>query len=480
MGEDLVVSLDSGNGDKDCSAASQGAKDIRENSNQTNNRTTDRGSDRDNAAELLSNRDITVSNNHNSLGLEHLGNVARAGTRDLSPGLGKDGGGNNNEDSVEDSLEGIPEGLENVEGRLDVVSNTRHSEGLSTAQTGFPDTQEADEQVARELLVESLGDQGNVGGERSKQVNGHGSSVEKSDGEAGDRTAHLGRLDRDLDSESEQVDSQAKGQHGSIDLEQVRKMSAEKSLDNGLLEALAGEAVVNESSDGSSVLSAPAVVVGREGEGLPENLLANVDSGEERNTVTKTVSLVEDLIHENDHQTGAKKLQDQQDNDSRAELARSTVQTRKDNGNSMSQGDEDSQELLGALEQLTIGLDVKVDIQKMGTAKQLKDEASSDDGGGTDLHKSSTCTGQNGSKPVKGIRRIRGDDAVEGHFAHDEKGQGSDDGPSEFFIKRHFFQRQLNFRENGQKGLDQVKQTQLTAHYDRDGWMPEGRCGWRG
>lgn len=209
-------------------------------------------------------------------------------------------------------------------------------------------------------------------------------------------------------------------------------------------------------------------------------MLANVDGGVKGDTITKTISLVEDLIHQDDHQTGSKKLEDQEENNSGAELAGSTVQTRKDNSKSMSQGDENSKELLRALEQLTISLHVKVDIQKMGTAKQLKDEASSDDGGGTDLHKSSTSTGQNGSEPVEGIRRIRGDDAVEGHFAHDEKGQASDYGPGEFFIKRHFFQRQFNFRENGQKGLDQVKQTQLTAHYDKDGWMPEERSGWRG
>lgn len=261
MGEDLVVSLDGGDGDKDCSAASQGAKNIRKNSNETNDGTANRGSDRNDAAELLCNRDITVSNNHNSLSLEHLGNVARARARDLSPGLGKDGRGNDDKDSVEDGLERVPEGLEDVEGGLYVVSNTRHSKRLSTAQTGFPDTQEADEQVARELLEEGLGDQRNVGSERSKQKNGHRSSVEKFNREARYGAAHLGRLDRDLNSKSEQVDSHAKGEHSSVDLKQVRKMSAEECLNNCLLEALAGEAVVNESSNSSSVLSATAVIV---------------------------------------------------------------------------------------------------------------------------------------------------------------------------------------------------------------------------
>ena len=165
-------------------------------------------------------------------------------------------------------------------------------------------------------------------------------------------------------------------------------MVSEESLNNGLLPTLASVEVVEEGNNSTSVLSASTKVVGRERKGTPEDLLANIDSSEKRDTSTETIALVKDFVHQDNKDTSTNKLKDEKNNRSSAELRGGTVETRENNSNSLGNGEQDSQQLLGRLEKLTIRLQIKVDSQGSRTTKQLEDQAGSDDGRSAQLHQS--------------------------------------------------------------------------------------------
>ena len=114
-----------------------------------------------------------MTKDDNILLLKQLGNVTGRRARDLSPGLGKSRAGKDDDSEVDNGLDGVPKGLNKVEGGLNVVSKARHSKGLRKTRARLPGAKETDKQVGRELLEKSLGQERNVGSEGSKKVDGH-------------------------------------------------------------------------------------------------------------------------------------------------------------------------------------------------------------------------------------------------------------------------------------------------------------------
>jgi hypothetical protein len=157
---------------------------------------------------------------------------------------------------------------------------------------------------------------------------------------------------------------------------------------------------VNKRNDSTLELGSTASVNGRGGERLPHDGLADVGSDEQRDTTAETVALLEKLVEENDNQTGNDELDDKENADTGTEVRRLSVKTRDDIDDGLAKGQENGKELLGGLVELAVGLEVKVDINQVGSSKELEDHAGGDDGCDTQLHQSTSVTRHHHAQPV--------------------------------------------------------------------------------
>jgi hypothetical protein len=138
-------------------------------------------------------------------------------------------------------------------------------------------------------------------------------------------------------------------------------------------------------------------------EGAPDDRLADVGGDEERDTATKTVALLEKLVKENDNDGGSKKLDDEENADTGAEISGRTVETSQDVNTSLAKRQDDGEELLGSLVELTVGLEVEVHIDKVSAGQKLEDHARGDNGSNTEFHEGTAVTGHHHSEPVERV-----------------------------------------------------------------------------
>jgi hypothetical protein len=428
-------------GKKDTSTAAQGTEEVGGDGQTTNAGTTEGSGSGDNTLELLVHALFTVTRHDETLVLELLGNVTGSGAGNLNPGLGEEGAGNEHEGDVNSGVDGVEESLLEVQRRRHVVGDTGGSVELGGSLTGLPHSEELDKDVVRETGVQHLTDQEDVGAQSGLQHDGHVGGVEEADGVGTAHATLAGRLDGDLNTEALQVDDSSEDEESGQEVHDVGQVLAVECLVQGTLLVGPGQEKVEESDDGTLELGATAGVDGRGGEGLPDNGLANVGGNEQGDTTAQTVALLEELIQQNDNQTSNNKLNNQENTDTGTKVAGLAVETSQDVNASLAEGEDDSKQLLGGLVELAIGLEVKVDVDEVGTGKELEkqplvrlshrinccgtayleDHAGGDDGGDTQLHQSSTVTGKHHTEPVQGVRGVGGDNAVKRHLTHDQE-----------------------------------------------------------
>lgn len=109
------VSVDDGDSKQNTSSATKGAKKVAADGKSTNTSTTESGSSGDDTLELLVHGLLTVTGHDKTLLLELLGDIARGRARDLDPGLGEDGAGNEHVNDEDSGLERVGESLGNAE-----------------------------------------------------------------------------------------------------------------------------------------------------------------------------------------------------------------------------------------------------------------------------------------------------------------------------------------------------------------------------
>jgi hypothetical protein len=76
-----------------------------------------------------------------------------------------------------------------------------------------------------------------------------------------------------------------------------------------------------------------------------------------------------------ENQASNDKLDDKENADTSAKVRWLSIETRDDVDNSLTEGEEDSEELLSGLVELAIGLQVQVDINQVGASKELEDHS---------------------------------------------------------------------------------------------------------
>ena len=235
-----------------------------------------------------------------------------------------------------------------------VVCDTRGSEKLSRTFFRLPDTKKLDKEVVGEAGVEHLTDQEDVGGQSGLQHDGHVGGVEKTHGVRAADTTLASRLDWDLDTETLKVDDSAEDDNGGDQVHDVGEVLAVESFaeSDGLVRP--GEEQVHQSNDGSLELRSTASVDGGRGESLPHDGLANVGGDEERDTAAETVAFLEELIQEDNDETGDHQLNDEENADTGTKIRGLTVETGDDVDNGLAKRQEDGKELLRGLVELAV------------------------------------------------------------------------------------------------------------------------------
>lgn len=366
----------------------------------TNAGTTEGSSSRNDALELLVHGLVTVTGHDETLILELLGNVTGAGARYLNPGLGEEGAGTKHVDDVGTHVDGVKKGVLKALRRRHVVDETGSSVELRRTILSLPNTEETDEKVLREARVEHLADKEDVGRKSGLQHDGHVGGVEQTDGVRSTSTTLARRLDGDLDAETLEVDDSGEDCNGGEEVHDVGKVLAVESLLESSLLVGPGHEKVEEGDDSTLKLGTTAGVDGGRRESLPHDGLADVGGNEQRDTAAQTVALLEELVEEDNNHTGNNQLEDQEEDNTSSKVGGRSVETREDVNSGGTGGEDESQELLSSLVKLTVGLEVKVDIDHVGTSKELENHAGGDDGGDTQLHQCSTVTRDNHSQPV--------------------------------------------------------------------------------
>lgn len=334
-----------------------------------------------------------MASHDESLVLELLGDVSWAGAGNLNPGLREDGAGDEHVGNVDGGVDRVEERLSEVQWRRHVVCDTGSSKELGRSLLSLPDTEKTDEKVLREARVEHLGDEEDVGRQGGLQHNWHVRGVKEADWVGSASATLAGRLDWDLHTETLEVDDSGEDEEGRDQVHDVGEVLAvERLLESALLVG-PGEEEVEESNDRSLELWSTTGVDGGGRERLPDDRLANVGSNEQRDTASKSVSLLEKLIEEDNNKTSHNQLKDEEEDNASAEIRWLSVKTGEDIHGGLSHREDNSEELLSGLVQLTVGLQVKVDIDEVGTSKELEHHTGRDNWRDTQFHQRSPVTG---------------------------------------------------------------------------------------
>lgn len=105
---------------------------------------------------------------------------------------------------------------------------------------------------------------------------------------------------------------------------------------------------MNKGDDSALELGASSSVDGGRRESLPDDRLANVGSDEEGDTTAETVALLEELIKEDNNQSGSKKLDNKENADTSTEVGGLAVETGQDVNAGLAEGQDDGEELVGS------------------------------------------------------------------------------------------------------------------------------------
>ncbi len=189
---------------------------------------------------------------------ELLGNIRGAGARDIDPSLGEQGASSQDEGQVEDGVEGIQQHFLQRARRRDVVSQSTDRDSLTSIGTFnlTPSTQEVDEEVGGESLVQELRDEVQVGDESGLQDDGNVAGVEQLDGVAATLTALLLVLHGNVDTEALQEDDSDEDNSSGQEVGDVGQVGSVESLAQSLGLVRLGDEQVEERNDSTLELHA--------------------------------------------------------------------------------------------------------------------------------------------------------------------------------------------------------------------------------
>lgn len=463
LGEDLEILVDNGDGEKDSGSRSDSTHEVGDDGKSSNAQSSEGSGGWDVLVEGAVGGSLAMSNDDHSLLMELLGNVLGGRSGDLDPSLGEQSASSQDEGDVEDGVEWIRDDVEEGSGWRDIVGKSSDWDRVDLSAGSsklLPASEKADQWVRWESSEEHLGQEVEVGDQGSLQDNWDVGGVEKLDWVRSGGSSLSLVLDRQVDAESLEVDDDEEDKSGSQQIGDVwQVLSVEGLLESADL-VVSGDQEVDQGDESSLELGSSSSVDGGWAESLPDDAFADVGGDEQRDSRSQSVSLLEHFVEDHDEQSGEEELDDDEQGVSGSKVSHASVQSRKYIGRSLSDGDQNTKELLGSGEKLTIFLDSLIDLDNSGSSKKLHDETRSNDWTDSELHKRSSVGSEESSGPVEGIRRLARSDTVEWDLAADQEDEESQSGPDDLFSEWDLLLRGGDLWEEGHERLNQAQKAE--------------------
>jgi hypothetical protein len=156
----------------------------------------------------------------------------------------------------------------------------------------LPSSEQVNEQVITESSIQQLGEEVQVGNQCSLQDDGNVRSIEELDWVGSLSSTHFGALYWEINSESLEVDNNDENESSGEQVGQVGEILPIESFLQSSDFILSGDEKMEKSNDGSFEFSSSSGVNGGRAEGSPNDVFTNVGSDEERNSRSKSISLL--------------------------------------------------------------------------------------------------------------------------------------------------------------------------------------------
>jgi hypothetical protein len=438
LDEGFVELENDGDGKQDTSSCTNGTHEIGNDRQGSNAHSTKCCSGRNVTIQDVDQGRVTVSLHDHLVIAELLGDVAGRRARHFDPCLTEQSTCRQNESQVENSVEWIVNNFGKRTGWRNVVGDSTDGDLLSGSTVHIlPLAQETDQHIGWSAVVQELGDEVQVGDKGGLKDDGHVGSVKELDRIVSLLPTVFLVLDGKVDSPSLEIDDNYKNQDSGQKISQVGKILTVESLTNCLDLVGSRNEEVEKSNDSTLELSSTTSVDGSWTKGLPDDSLANVGSDKERDTRSKTIPLLQELVKSQDNKTGAKELEDDQKRVTGTDGTQVTIHSTDNISNRFTESNQETKELLGPREQGAIFLDVVVDFNDTRSSQKLHDKTGGNNGTDTKFHQCTTVGSENDTHPVEGIGRLGTLNTIDGDLAANQENEESNGSPEELLTERN-------------------------------------------
>ena len=193
---------------------------------------------------------------------------------------------------------------------------------------------------------------------------------------------------------------------------------------------------MEQSNNGSLELGTTSSVDGCRAECLPDDVLANVGGDKERDTRSKSVAFLEQLVQGQNDETGTEELGNDENGITSSDRSQISVHSTDNVSNSFSNSDENTKELLSTGEQGAIFLHVVVDLDDTRTCQQLHDKTRRHDGTNSELHQGTSVGSQNDTHPIEWIGGLGTLHSIDWNLTAHQENEEGDGCPEKFLTER--------------------------------------------
>ena len=466
--EGLEVLCDGRDGEEDACPGADGADEVREDGEDADAEPAERRGGGDVLVEDLDRGGLAEALDDHLLVLELLGDVLRRGAGDLDPRLGEDGARGEDEDDVEDDVDGVEVELLEPGRRREVVDEPGDGVHLpAAARVDLPRAEEGDDGVGAELLEEELRDEERVGDERGLQHDRDVRGVEQLDRVGALLPPDGARAHLQVDVEALEVDHERDDDAGREQVRDVGEVRAEERLLERAHLVRARDEEVEEGDDRALELLASAGVDRVRRERTPDDVLADVGRDEQRDARAEPVALLQQLVEHGHDDAGERELDDDQEGVEQAEVLRVAVHAGHDVRDGLPDGHQEPEELLGAVEERAVLLAALVHLDDLDAGEQLHDHARGDDGRDAEVHQRAAGGRHDDTHPVERVVRVVRAHADQRDLAAHEEDEQRDGCPQQFLTEGHLPDRGLDLRHEGQQRLAHLQE----AHSGNGGFL---------
>ncbi len=317
--EHLVVLIDNRHREKNARSGANCACKISKDAEETNAHASKCSSGGDVAIQLVHEGVRSVALHDHLLVPQLLSDILRSGSRYFNPRLGKQGARRQDEDKIDHGVQRIGSHLGEGVRRRDVVRKTRDGHGLAGVFLHIaPHTKKTHENISAVSVEQELGTEVQVAHKRCLQNDRHVRGVKQLNRILAGLAAVFGVLDGQVHLPSLEINNNKENKDSREQVHQIREVLAVKCFLQSADLVRARQHQMDKCNQGTFEFRSTASVDRGWAEGLPDDGLANVGCDKKRNTRAKTISLLKQLVKDDDNEPSNEQLQYDQNSVARA------------------------------------------------------------------------------------------------------------------------------------------------------------------